>query len=524
MSTRTISDVVNRAEHQLGSINPDAPFLYTATKMLSYRKFSIWAQLVAQQLQEAAYITSDSPVIALRGRPDPTMLSLIAAGWMLGWKIIPLSPDWSASEINTRLQKLDVKVCISEDEDEVTEALDLPIIHFEDLPDPAAITYDMGTVWSDEEWNTRRFEQPHDIFGYFFTSGTTGEPKCVPLRRRQMLSAALDALPETKLDHGEAWLHVLPIQHIGGYSLILRSLLYGGTVYAQPSGFETEEVARLLAEDERITVTSLVPTMLRRLLAIEDFTVHERFQSILMGGAPTSPDLIEEAVERGIPLTVSYGMTETCAQIAAHSFIDEFDLSDPLDTVGHLFSSNKISIRIDLTDHASQDGNGRIWLRGPQVITEYLDPKHTQEAFDEEGWFNTGDIGHTDDDGRLYIASRRSDLIISGGENVRPQHIENAILRNIESIDACVVVGMPDEEWGQRVVAVCVSDPDETELPPAIEELRARLRDDLQPYELPRAVAYVSELPRTASGKVKRAEILEQLNQGSLDIDHYENG
>jgi O-succinylbenzoic acid--CoA ligase len=261
--------------------------------------------------------------------------------------------------------------------------------------------------------------------------------------------------------------------------------------------------------------------MLRRLLDDQKFAVHEQFKSILMGGAPTTPELIREAVERDIPLTVSYGMTETCAQIAAHPFRDRFDLEDPLDTVGFPFESNNVSIRLDLSDPAAQDGNGQIWLRGPQVITEYLDPADTQNAFDEDGWFNTGDLGQMDHEGRLYIATRRSDMIISGGENIRPQRVERAILDQLENIDECVVLGQDDPEWGQRVIALCVLRKDTSELPYAIDEFRYRLGEVLEKFELPRAVGYVQALPKTASGKIKKFELLDRLQNNEITIDAY---
>jgi O-succinylbenzoic acid--CoA ligase len=377
-------------------------------------------------------------------------------------------------------------------------------------------------MWEEETWTERRLREPEERFGIFFTSGTTGKPKGVPLTRQQMISATLGAHSATRPEIGEAWLHALPIHHIGGYSLVLRSLLYGSAVYPMPDGFDTNTFGQLLSEDERITVTSLVPTQLRRLLDDEEFEVHEQFKSILLGGAATSETLIREAVEREIPVTVSYGMTETCAQIAAHPFLDRFDLEDPLDTVGYIFDDNKASIRIDLSDPASQDGNGQIWLRGPQVFTGYLDPADTKQAFDEEGWFNTGDLGQMDHEGRLYVASRRSDMIVTGGENVRPQRVEEAIRNEISTVMETVVLGQEDEEWGHRVVALCVWDEESQELPFGIDELRYRLGEVLEKFELPRAVAYLTELPKTESGKIKRFTLLEQIEAGEITLDSYQ--
>jgi O-succinylbenzoic acid--CoA ligase len=289
----------------------------------------------------------------------------------------------------------------------------------------------------------------------------------------------------------------MPLNHIGGISVILRSLIYGSGVYRLPS-FDLKKVRDLLKNETRIQAVSLVPTMLQRLLSSPSFEIHNNFKAILLGGAPVPQKLLKKIAEQGIPAIPSFGMTETCAQIAAVN-LKNFPVLDT-GLAGSLFQGNDISIR-DKDHRPVKNGEmGNIWLKGPQVFDGYFNKNDNRNRFDREGWFNTNDTGWLDEHNQLFVYSRRSDLIISGGENISPFEVEQA-LHSLDEIEEVAVAGLPDEEWGEIVTAFIVLKNDYSiDLP----ELRKKLGDQLPNFKKPRKLVLVESLPKNQSGKIKR--------------------
>jgi O-succinylbenzoic acid--CoA ligase len=338
------------------------------------------------------------------------------------------------------------------------------------------------------------------VFGCFFTSGTSGTPKVVPLKRRQMMAAARNSAQNIHPDINEYWLLCMPLQYIGGISIILRSLLYGSAVFRLPE-FDVHEVAHLLSTNSSIAVASLVPTMLKRLLDREDFAAHHQLQAILLGGGRVPPALLKECLQKEIPVISSFGMTETCAQIAANPLFSQPENADILQSAGFIFAPNKVEIRNKSKEQVKRGSSGAIWLKGPQVFDGYRGNTESPDG----GWFNTGDYGRLDSEGRLYIEARRTDLIVTGGKNVSPHEIETAI-ESIDHIKEAAVFGLPDEEWGQRVVAAVIKKPEATlnQL-----ELRKALKEELLSFKIPKQVLFVDALPRTQSGKIQRSKLVD---------------
>ncbi|MGV3759705.1 MAG: class I adenylate-forming enzyme family protein [Actinomycetota bacterium] len=292
------------------------------------------------------------------------------------------------------------------------------------------------------------------------TSGTTGEPKGVVLTHdavaasARATSAALDVDPAH-----DRWLACLPLSHVGGLSVVTRALLTG-TALTLHDGFDAGRVES--AVDEGCTLTSLVPTALGRIDP-------GRWRRILLGGQAPPAD-------RPAHVIATYGMTETGSGVA-------YD-GRPLDGV-------EVRIAAD----------GEIHLHCPMLLRAYrdgTDPKDTA------GWFPTGDLGELLPDGRLHVHGRRGDLIITGGENVWPAAVER-VLATHPAVAEVAVVGRPDPEWGQRVVAVVV--PVDPAAPPALEGLRAHAKEHLPAFAAPTALELVDALPRTTSGKVRHADL-----------------
>ncbi len=294
------------------------------------------------------------------------------------------------------------------------------------------------------------------------TSGTSGDPKGVIHTHESVRSSALTISQYLDVDPAhDRWLACLPLSHIGGLSVVMRALLTDTAVEVHP-GFEADAVTD--AAHRGATLVSLVPTALQRL----DPSL---FRVILLGGSALPADRPANSVG-------TWGMTET--------------------------GSGVVYERYPLPGVELRAVDGEIHVRAPMLFRGYRARTDTIEPFDTEGWFATGDMGSVAEDGRLSIHGRRGDLIITGGENVWPGPIEQIIERHPD-VAAVAVVGRPDPEWGAAVTAVVV--PQNVVHPPKLDELRARVREELPSWCAPKKLELVDDLPRTPLGKVQRNRI-----------------
>jgi O-succinylbenzoic acid--CoA ligase len=301
-----------------------------------------------------------------------------------------------------------------------------------------------------------------------FTSGTTAGPKPVALSYENWLWNALGSALALGLDPAETWLCPMPLAHVGGLSIQIRSAIYGTTVLLH-GHFETgRALAALMDPAERVTLVSLVPTMLSRLL---DAGLREppALRRVLLGGGPIAPALLARAREAGLAVSPSYGMTEACSQIA---------------TDGVPLLGTELQIAPD----------GEVLVRGRTVAVGALGP---------DGWLHTGDLGAFDEQGRLVIAGRKADTIVTGGENVAPVEVESVLLEHPGVLDAAVF-GRADAEWGEAVVAqiVLASGADL-----ATDALRAHCASRLAPFKVPKRFEAVAAVPRGTTGKLLRREL-----------------
>jgi O-succinylbenzoic acid--CoA ligase len=305
------------------------------------------------------------------------------------------------------------------------------------------------------------------------TSGTGGAPKFVQFDRRTIDAAIAASASALGASDGDRWLCCLPLAHVGGLLVLLRGVLLGAPVTIHPR-FDAAAV-----EAQRGSAfTSLVPTMLGRLV---DAGVRlSAFRAILVGGAHLSPDLRASAERAGASVVETYGLTETCGGVV-------YD--------GAPLPGTEMRI----------DHRGGIELRGPTLMRGYrFDPRATAAALTEDGWLRTGDAGEIDGEGRLHVVGRFDDLINTGGEKVWPDEVE-AVLRKHPAVRDVAAGGRPDPEWGQRVaVWVVPADPSD---PPSLDELRAFVARTLPRHAAPRELTLAERLPRTASGKLRRAAL-----------------
>ncbi len=338
------------------------------------------------------------------------------------------------------------------------------------------------------------------VFGFFLTSGTTSAPKVVALKRSQIIQATKSASANKMPCSDERWLLSLPLNHVGGTALILRSLINGnGIADYRKAGIE--DIGKALAEKEDITMISMVPTQLAKLYnEMPDFKPHKKFKAVLLGGGPSGDELLKKARDSGLKIVKSYGMTETCAQITAVPY-EKINETAP-DSSGMIMPGNEIEIRDENDTVLPAETEGLIWLRGAQVINEYVYPPEANQAFDNNGWFNTGDYGLLDEKGHLFVKMRRQDLIISGGENVNPVTVEAELLK-LDGIEDACVIGVKDNYWGQAVNAFVVCE-SEAYKP---DEWKKTLSVQIRKFEIPQAFHLIDEIPRNETGKIQRNKL-----------------
>jgi len=353
-----------------------------------------------------------------------------------------------------------------------------------------------------------------DIAVLLFTSGTTGEPKAAVLRHRNLASYVVGTVEFGGSGEDESAVVSVPPYHIAGISAVISSA-YGGRRVVYLESFEPHHWVDLVRA-EHITHAMVVPTMLTRILDVveSDGLGLPSLRALSYGGGPMPLQVIERAIRvlPAVGFVNAYGLTETSSTVAVLGPDDHraaFASDDPavrgrLASVGRPLPSIEVSIRDPFGDPVEPGEKGEIWVRGEQVSGEYLGKKLT----DDDGWFNTRDGGSLDDGGYLFVHGRLDDVIVRGGENLSPGEIE-AVMSEHPAVAQVAVVGVPDVEWGEKVVAVVVLEAGHEATEAELQEfVRARLRSTRTPEH----IDFRDELPFNETGKLLRRVLREQLS------------
>ncbi|PEZ08869.1 o-succinylbenzoate--CoA ligase [Bacillus sp. AFS018417] len=335
-----------------------------------------------------------------------------------------------------------------------------------------------------------------DTMTVIYTSGTTGKPKGVMLTYGNHWWSAVGSSLNLGLREDDCWLACLPCFHVGGLSLLMKNIMYGMRVLLVPK-YDPDFIHEAL-QTRGVTMISVVSKMLTDLLErLQEDTYPTSLRCVLLGGGPAPRPLLETCVAKGIPVYQTYGMTETSSQIC--TLAADYMLTKVGSAGKTLFPCQ---LRIEQDGREAGVGTaGEIVVKGPNVTGGYFKREEATRESIQDGWLHTGDIGYLDEDGFLYVLDRRSDLIISGGENIYPAQIEEVLLVH-PAVSEAGVVGANDERWGQVPVAFVVKSEEVT-----AEELLAFCEDKLARYKVPKAIYFLSELPRNASKKLLRREL-----------------
>ncbi|AGK55311.1 o-succinylbenzoate--CoA ligase [Bacillus sp. 1NLA3E] len=355
--------------------------------------------------------------------------------------------------------------------------------------------------------NLREEYELEGICTIMYTSGTTGFPKGVKQTYGNHWWSSIGSALNLGISEQDCWLCTVPLFHISGYSILVRSLVYGMPIVLH-DGFDEQRVINDISR-HNVTIMSVVTTTLTRIVkALGGKNMPAQFRCMLLGGGPAPLSLLDTCAEIGIPVFQSYGMTETSSQIVTLSPENSFN---KIGSAGKPLFPAQLKIIDAGGVEVKPREEGEIIVKGPNVTTGYLYREKENAEKIQNGWLHTGDIGYVDEEGFLYVLDRRADLIISGGENIYPAQIEGALLSHQEVFDAGVI-GIDDDKWGQVPIAFVVCDP--ASLITA-EELLSFCRQKLASYKVPKRIIFTERLPRNASNKLVRRQLRDLLERGS---------
>mgnify|MGYP000156248790 CR=1 FL=1 len=459
---------------------------------------------------------TDRPVVALLAPNSEEWLKLAHAVLWLGGTLVPLNPKLSPQDWTGQIASTRPDLVIHDG------SLDGRIEHTETrrVDDLAA---------GAEEVITAAPPVPLEddaVATIFFTSGTTGQPKAVPLTYGNHASSAMASAYNLGVLPKDRWLAPLPLFHVGGLAIALRCAIYGSAIDMMTE-FDPDRAAERLSRDS-VTLASFVPTMLRRIFDSPRFDGAPDLRAALLGGGPTDASLADRCRTHGFPALQTWGMTETSSQLATHTPGDEtFEPGQ----VGPPLHHAEITILDDQGRDMGAGCYGEIAVRGPSVFEGYIPlgdetdrndaNQHLgpldRSAFTEDGWFRTGDVGLLTAGGQLVVDTRKSARIVTGGENVDPVEVESVLRRHPRVLDACVV-GLDDSEWGQRVGASVEWEADDGAATEPSEDasdtqstwrqqLEAHCRERLAGFKCPRIWHRTDSLPKTGSHKIDRRAV-----------------
>jgi o-succinylbenzoate---CoA ligase len=477
-------------------LTPERTAVYFNEETISFKELYEQSFQTAGKLQALGVQKDQFIGVLLRNHLD-TIVILFALQ-LVGVKAVIFNNRLATKELVWQLNDSGVvSLILEEDFYEIKGEISIPNITKEEL---FAVQADITEI--QEEINLS------DICTIMYTSGTTGNPKGVLQTYGNHWWSAVGSALNLGYTESDRWLCSVPLFHISGYSILMRSVIYGMPIILHPT-FDADQAIEDI-KTKQVTIMSVVGTMLSRIVEnLKDAQLPDYFRGMLLGGGPAPLPLLEACMEKGIPVFQTYGMTETASQIV--TLAPEYSISK-LGSAGKPLFQAEYKILLEDGQIAAPREAGEIVVKGPNVTPGYLNrPEATREKFDE-GWFHTGDIGYSDEEGFLFVLDRRSDLIISGGENVYPAEIESVLLSHPDVFDAGVT-GLQDETWGQVPVAFIVRKDGERV---SADQLQQYCLDHLAKYKVPKTFHFTESLPRNASKKLLRRKLTELVSEDGV--------
>lgn len=458
--------------------NPDSIAIISKTEKISYKEYYRYAVQYCCSLTESGIKNKDRVGVLLNNSKE--FLFIINALWFCGAVPVVLNTRLTENELTQQIENIKLSYLIAEEtrfSKNFVEVISLSYLKSKSQINQKCI---------------QDFDLKNDAL-IMFTSGSTGKSKAVVHTFENIYESVFSLNSFINLNDNDRWLASLPFYHIGGFMILCRSLISGSTLII-PSSIKHEELKYFIEKFEP-THISFVSTTLKKLIN-ERFKANKNIKYVFLGGGPVEASLCKQAIKEGWNIIKVYGSTETCSMIAALSSKD-FILKP--DSAGKPLSNVNIEIVDSTGSFLKHNQKGEIAVKSKTLFKEYLFSTETKREID--GFFLTGDYGWIDEDGYLYVESRKDDIIITGGENVSAREVEDA-LNNLDEVEDAYVFPENDEIWGQSISAAVV-----IKYKIDIDGIKTKLGSLIANYKIPKNFYFVSEIPRTELDKVDKEKL-----------------
>lgn len=477
--------------HQHAEARPEALALWTASQRWTYAELDAAVAATCSGLKEAGIQSGSRVAMHLPRGVEPVVL--FWALWRIGAVAVPISTRLPVDQVGVRAKQVGAQFLVAGGEGVRDQAPDEGTT----LAPEQVIEAEATRETTDS--SRSRDHSPDRPATIIFTSGSTGPPKAALHTWANHLYSAKGANANIPLQEGDRWLLSLPLYHVGGLAILVRCALAGAAVVIPDP--ETSLVSGL--STSQATHVSMVATQFRRVLASREEDPPTSLRAVLLGGGPVPPDLLQRGHERGWPLHTTYGCTEMDSQVTTTAPGAPLD---DLRTSGRRLPHRRVRIE-----------EGQVLVAGPPLFRGYVTPDGLDDPRRDDGWYPTGDRGWFDASGRLHVRGRVDRMFVSGGENVQPEEIEDALER-LDGIERAVVVPVPDTEFGRRPVAFLrmTGDPDGR-------DLRGQLTQTLPGFKIPDAFHSLPEEAMTNALKIDREQLRKRacmLHDRKMPADH----
>ena len=500
------------AVRRAAQVRPRGAAVIDAERTIGWRELEGRIARIAGRLRELG--VEPGTHVATLALNSPMYFELLLAVWWCGGVLVPLNTRLAADEIRYILGHAETSLVLADTD-------------MAGLAEAAATPGPAQLVVVDEAMHRGLLQGPaieaaapdyEATAAIFYTGGTTGLPKGVELSHRNFAFAASGMLRDLRLGPSSVYLHAAPMFHLADFGIGL-GVTMGAGAHSFLARFTPEDVYQRL-RDDGVTHLNLVPTMLAAVLdaPYRDDRLLAQVTHISYGAAPITPALLERALQ-GFPraaINQFYGMTECCGAsvfLAPERHVLDGPMAGKLKAAGQAIPGFELRIADPEGRPLPAGAVGEILMRGAPVMKGYWKDRAQTEAALAGGWLHSGDGGYLDEDGFLHVVDRIKDMIVSGGENIYCSEVESALAGH-PAVQACAVVGLPDDKWGERVHAVVVR---KAGTRVSADELRAHVRGRIAGYKAPKSYEFADALPLSAVGKVQKKALREQCLQRSKD-------